>query len=179
MPAELYFGPTVAGVGWIVAVGVAAGLVLAGVSLLRGVGHRSIANRLLVVWLATALVAVAFLTLQPGPQGFDGPRAASFNPFSRLNRRDALANTLLYVPVGLLAVLLWRRRERGVLWATALAFGVSFSIEFAQWVLPIDRAASIHDVIFNTLGGFAGAILGSLVVRATRKLGAVVAPNLE
>jgi VanZ family protein len=34
-----------------------------------------------------------------------------------------------------------------------------------QLVLPINRAASIHDVMFNTLGGFLGGLAAVFVVR--------------
>jgi glycopeptide antibiotics resistance protein len=36
-------------------------------------------------------------------------------------------------------------------------------------VLPINRAASIHDVMFNTLGGLVGAMVGMLVARMVRQ----------
>ena len=38
-------------------------------------------------------------------------------------------------------------------------------------VLPINRAASIHDVMFNTLGGFLGGLAAILVARLAQKSG--------
>ena len=44
-------------------------------------------------------------------------------------------------------------------------------IEMAQWVLPINRAASIHDVLFNTLGGLAGGMAAILVLQVVERSG--------
>jgi glycopeptide antibiotics resistance protein len=147
---------------------VASGVVIA-VSRQRGADRDFIVDRLVMVWLMAALAAVAILTLQPGPGGFDAARPAKLSPFSPLNRRDALANLLLYLPVGFFAVSLWRSKSRPVVWATGFALSVSLTIEFAQWVLPIDRASTTHDVLFNTAGGFIGAVAGAVVARLARK----------
>jgi glycopeptide antibiotics resistance protein len=76
---------------------------------------------------------------------------------------------VLFLPVGFFAALWWRSTSRPVVWAAGLAFTVSFAIEITQLVLPINRAASIHDVMFNTLGGLVGAMVGMLVVRMVRR----------
>jgi glycopeptide antibiotics resistance protein len=88
---------------------------------------------------------------------------------SRIGRKDALDNLVLFMPVGFFAALWWRSKPRPVVWAVSLAFTVSFAIEMTQLVLPIDRAASIHDVMFNTLGGLVGAMVGILVVHMVRR----------
>lgn len=154
---------------WIAAFAlVASGLVI-GFSRQRGADRDSIVDRLVTVWLMAALAGVAILTLQPGPDGFDAARPAILSPFSPLNRRDALANLVLYLPVGFLAVFRWRSKSRPIVWATGFAFSVSLAVELAQWVLPIDRAGTTHDVLFNTAGGFIGAVAGAVVVRLARK----------
>ena len=165
MVTEPHFGPTLVGVAMMAVIAVGTSALVAAISAQRGTPRHRIIDWILVVWLVAAISAVAILTLQPGPGGLGSARPSIFNPLSRIDEWDAVANALLYVPVGLFAVLLLRSTPRMVAGATVLAFAISFTIESAQWVLPIDRAATTHDVVFNTLGGFAGAVLGSLVFR--------------
>lgn len=165
---ELRFAPTFVHIPWISAFALIATGVVIWVSVRHGSDHRATVDRILTVWLVAALVVVAYLTLQPGPNGLVGARPSIFNPMSRLDREDAIANVLLYIPVGLFAALLWRSKTWIVVRATGFVFAVSFTIEFAQRALPLDRAATTHDVVFNTLGGLAGAVVGALVARAAR-----------
>lgn len=163
-------GSLVMTVIWIVPVAFAAGAVVVAISRRREEDRGVIVDRLVIVGLLAALSAVAVLTLQPlGGSGFDAPRAAILSPTSRIGRRDALDNLVLFLPVGFFAALWWRSTSRPVVWAAGLAFTVSFAIEITQMVLPINRAASIHDVMFNTLGGLVGAMVGMLVVRMVRR----------
>ena len=141
---------------------VASGAVIAH-SIHRGADRGSIINRLVAVWLVAALAAAALLTLQPRSGGFAPPRPSSFNPLRRPDIRDAVSNVALFLAVGFFAAVRWRSKPRPVAWATAFALLISAGIELTQRVLPIDRAASIHDVLFNTIGGFLGAI-GAMVV---------------
>ena len=145
-------------VAWIVPVTLVVAVVVVVLSVRRGADRGVVVERLALVGLVAALGVVAVLTLQPLGEGFDAPRAPNFDPLSRIGRKDALDNLLLFLPVGFFAMLWWRSKARPVVWATGLAFTISFAIETAQLVLPINRAASIHDIIFNTLGGFAGAL---------------------
>ncbi len=80
-----------------------------------------------------------------------------------LEARLLVANLLLFVPVGLLAVLGWRRPSLG------LAAGVLLSIviELAQF-LVFSRVAVTDDV--NGGGAALGALLGSLVLSLTKRL---------
>ena len=39
-------------------------------------------------------------------------------------------------------------------------------VELTQGIVPIDRAATTHDVMFNVLGGFVGAVAGAFVAHA-------------
>ena len=174
MLKELYFWSTLLSVGFVVAVALAAGAILAAVSHNRGTDRITIRRRLEWVWLAASIGVVAI----PDPATGTGrvritapgaPRSAL-----RIRRGDALANLVLYVPVGFLAALLWRTSRRPVVWATALAFGVSFSIEFAQLILPIGRSAQFYDVVFNTVGGLVGGLIGALVSGRFRPSGARV-----
>ncbi|WP_158604493.1 VanZ family protein [Nocardioides mangrovicus] len=66
-------------------------------------------------------------------------------------------NVVLFVPLGVLVVLL----VRWPWWAaTLLAVWVSAGIELVQVIPVLHRVASLEDVITNTTGGFAGALIG-------------------
>jgi VanZ family protein len=168
---ELFFRPTVLSITWVATIALVGIGVLIALSHRRGTNQGSSVDRLAVVFFVAALAVVVTLTLQTGPGGFDAARPARFDPIYHPYMQDALANVMLYLPVGFFAVFVWRSRPRPVVWATGLAFTLSFTIELAQWVLPIDRAATTHDVLSNTLGGFIGAMAGILVVRLARKSG--------
>ena len=73
---------------------------------------------------------------------------------------DAVANLLLYVPLG--AALFWNGRVG--LRAVGFAFLLSAGIEFAQTFIP-GRDPSLADVTFNTLGAAAGQTLALLARR--------------
>ena len=169
MPSKLYFGSILESVLVVVTVAVVASVVTVAVSRRRGTTGRSIVDRLLVVWLVAALGVVAVLTLQPGPHGFDGALPQQLNPLYRVSLSGARSNTLLYVPVGFVAALVLRSKTRPVVWATGLAFSVSLGVEVAQLVLPISRAAEVHDIVFNTFGGFVGALGATFLIRLAEK----------
>ena len=163
-------GSLVMTVIWIVPLAFAAGAAVVVISRRREEDRDVIVDRLVIVGLLAVLSAVAVLTLQPlGGSGFDAPRTPNLDPMSRIRRKDALDNLLLFLPVGFFAALWWRSRPRPVVWAAGLAFTVSFAIEMTQLVLPINRSASIHDVMFNTLGGLVGAMVGMLVIGMVRR----------
>ena len=172
-------GSLVMAVAWIAPVALVVAIVVVVVSIRRGAGRGVIVERLALVGLLAALGAVAVLTLQPLGGGFDAPRSSSFNPINPIRRKDALDNLLLFLPVGFFAALWWRSKPRPVVWATGLAFGVSFVIEMAQWVLPINRAASIHDMMFNTLGGLVGGLAAVFVVNLVERSAEGVGRELQ
>jgi VanZ family protein len=73
--------------------------------------------------------------------------------------RDIVLNVIIYMPLGLVAVLAFRRRRSRSLAATAaIAFGflLSVSMELLQVYVP-GRDSSLLDVLTNTLGTAAGA----------------------
>jgi hypothetical protein len=171
MVSELYLGSIRLSVIWIAAIAlVTSGAVIA-ISRQHGADRGSTVDRLVMVWLIAALAAVAILTLQPRLGGFRAARPSQFNPISRVDVQDALPNLVLFLPVGFFAALRWCSKARPIAWVAGLAFSLSLSIELAQWVLPINRAASIHDVLFNTVGGVIGAMAGILVARLARESG--------
>lgn len=149
---------------WIGAVALVVSIAV-GVGLLRrGASREMVTDRVVAVWLAAALVAVAILTLRPLAAEFN-VADPQLNPLPPINARDAFDNVMLYVPVGFFAAILWRSRPNPVFRALVLVLATSLALEVAQWVLPINRAASIHDVLFNTIGGLAGAGVGVVVAR--------------
>lgn len=84
-------------------------------------------------------------------------------PDFHANRADSLSNVLAYVPLGLFLV---RALERpgplvSVLLATLGGAALSFTMEFLQQFLP-GRVASLQDLMMNSLGSFAGALIGVL-----------------
>lgn len=71
-------------------------------------------------------------------------------------------NVLIFVPLGFLPALLWKRWRH--LWtAVPLCAGVSLLIEALQ--LFIGRSVDVDDLILNTLGGLLGYLLFCLVPR--------------
>lgn len=77
---------------------------------------------------------------------------------------DAVLNTLMLLPLALLAAL-WAPRVRWWVWGLAGLAG-SLGIEGLQ-LLFLPRDASWFDVLFNTIGAFLGAGIGELINRWT------------
>jgi glycopeptide antibiotics resistance protein len=65
------------------------------------------------------------------------------------------ANVALFVPLGVLVLLMWRRV--GVLQATVASAAVAALIELLQYLVRPERLASLLDVVANTLGAAIGA----------------------
>lgn len=79
-----------------------------------------------------------------------------------------IANVLLFVPWGFLAFITFYTLERPTLqtYVLTILLGFSFTlaIEAWQYFLP-SRVADINDVIWNTCGTIAGALLGHARLR--------------
>lgn len=73
------------------------------------------------------------------------------------------ANILLFLPLGLLLTLLFRRPWVGF----AVALGLSFGAELVQILLP-SRMASLRDIVANALGAAVGALIAWLIIRRRR-----------
>ena len=121
---------------------------------------------------AVYLLAVAGITLDPAPGDPAGNpllrellRAVSAVPglgWVDYDVAEFSANVLLFVPMGVLFVLLlgaWR-------WWLAVAIGVvaTLVIEFVQLLLP-ERVSDPRDLLANTLGTVLGVALVALVRR--------------
>jgi glycopeptide antibiotics resistance protein len=79
----------------------------------------------------------------------------------------ALLNVLLFVPLGLLVVVVTRWSWW---WVTLAAAVVSTAIEVVQWLF-LARVGEVGDVVANTLGALAGAVAGATAIntRARRR----------
>ena len=88
---------------------------------------------------------------------------------------EMVFNIALFVPVGMLAALLIRRRR----WPLALAAGLAFTtaIELTQ-LLSTDRVSDPRDLVMNTSGAVVGVFL-VLAARMVRRAGAVAASEVR
>ena len=83
---------------------------------------------------------------------------------------NSLLNVLLFVPLGFLLPVLWKR-FRSFLWTALFGLGFSLSIELLQ--LFTFRATDINDLMTNT----AGTILGWCLARLILKLFPSIRPS--
>lgn len=67
-------------------------------------------------------------------------------------------NTAFFVPVGMLAFILFQRSPRPVLATTLLGAGFSLLIEISQYIFALGYS-DIDDLMMNTLGALIGAML--------------------
>ena len=76
------------------------------------------------------------------------------------NELEAVANVLVFVPIGIIAFIVFRRA-----WPVALAAGplLSIGVEIVQEVALPHRIGSVADIALNTLGATIGVILAWLV----------------
>lgn len=111
-------------------------------------------NLLLVI----SLVAIGALTLVPHP---DEAKAALATPWyclicGDLGMVDVLLNIALFVPLGLALGLRGIRPRRALLFG----LGLAGAIELLQATLVHGRDPSVSDVLTNSAGALAGAVLG-------------------
>ena len=77
---------------------------------------------------------------------------------------EVIGNVAVFIPLGLLFPLLWKRFER--FWmSVGICFAISLFIETVQLMIPL-RATDVDDIIMNTLGG----LIGYLLYMAIRKI---------
>ena len=121
-------------------------------------------------WQASLRGERAFFPLTPLSQSvrYIGWRPYFYQPFLHPGSWTfymALANALIFVPVGFFPNLLWRPR-----WWKGLPVGfcASFTIEFLQ--LFVARSTDVDDLILNTAGAFLGGLLAVWLSRLAPKL---------
>ena len=143
--------------------------------------------RIRTLRLATAcyLGAVCWITLGPQPLDDRGQgilhsilALLAGHPLTNWITYDVVefsANVAMFVPVGVLFLLLAGRRR----WWLALAggIGITCAIEFTQLFLP-GRFADVRDVLANSLGTLLGVLVTVLIVALLgRRMRASSAPQ--
>ena len=130
-------------------------------------------RRLLLPAFVLYLLAVLYLVLWPQPDAASsGVRmvAAIFRaaglPTVTPTRVEVGLNVVLFVPLGLLGLLLLPR----VPWWAWTAVGLAFSslLESAQWAFLPSRSPTVSDLVANTTGCLLGAIAAALLLREVR-----------
>jgi glycopeptide antibiotics resistance protein len=157
-------------------------IVLFGALLLRLGRHRAFSIPRASVAAALSIYAAGIVANTVFPIFLDAPRsdepwqpAIALIPIHDYQVQDALMNIAVFVPLGILvALLLARPSWQRVVTISAI---VSLAIELAQLAAQRQFAgghvADINDFIFNIVGGAVGYGLLALLVRITRRTGAV------
>ena len=137
-----------------------------------------------VLLLAATTLAIVSITVWMAGKSYENFDPIPFDDLrylaKRLNERPIsthilavivvpmIANVLLFVPWGFLAFITFYTLERPTLqtYVLTILLGFSFTlaIEAWQYFLP-SRVADINDVIWNTCGTIAGALLGHARLR--------------
>jgi glycopeptide antibiotics resistance protein len=131
------------------------------VAVVRAIVPTSVTRTPIVLLTLIWGAAVAFMTLRPGtglgvrlnlvPLQFDGTGSEI----------DAVLNTFVFLPLGLLMVLAGARLRT----VAVVALASTLAIEVTQYATDLGRTADINDVITNT----AGALLGAVVMLGLRR----------
>jgi len=134
------------------------------------------------LWLLFSLFVIYGATIPfefAGTSGFlDRLARVPLNPLvapdtgRRLSIPDAVQNVLLFVPFGALGVAAAAgtgRRARRILLVTMLGVALSVGVELLQ-LLMSNRVTSTGDVLANTVGTLAGALLAGLAIRLAARV---------
>jgi VanZ family protein len=130
----------------------------------------------MAVLLIVALIVYGTLypwSFRPNPSARPELLMRLFPPLVPRVVVDAVANVLIYVPLGIAVYLPLRRKigqVAGALCTVAFAFALSFSLEFAQFFQP-SRYPNSLDVVTNTLGGAVGVAAARLWTRFSSRVG--------
>ena len=128
---------------------------------------RDTRQGLLIAALGLYLVVAACIAFWPTPvdqpagpwlaSAFDRLHAHGIPMWINYDLLEFVANVIFFIPLTFLLTLLLRRRH----WWFALLIGVavSVSIEVVQLEFMAERFASVADVVANSLGAVAGAVI--------------------
>ncbi len=128
--------------------------------------------------LAVVVALIVYVSLYPFRFAADGPsmfEALGRLTWARAGRSEMLNNVLLYLPFGFCVALLIEPRfgrVPGLVVATLAGALLSLGMELLQASVDI-RVSSLKDLSLNSLGAFAGAVMGS----TWHALGARMAPQ--
>jgi len=133
---------------------------------------------LALIALMSYLVLLITVSLWPKPVDSEGLVAAATREVLRFtstidllkwvqyNQLEAIANVLLYFPLGVFLVLFWPNAK---IWTLCLMPAlVSLLAEGFQNLFLSDRYATVNDVFYNALGGVLGIII-SVSIRRMKK----------
>jgi len=134
-------------------------------------------NRRIAHWL---LAVIVFLIVYGSLYPFSFAAVEGAGPldllktlsFARTTRSDIAANVLLYLPLGACLTWLFAAQLGGLLAAivaTLVGAALSFGIEYAQ-LYETRRVASLSDLLYNTIGAFAGAWIALAIAATHRRL---------
>lgn len=125
---------------------------------------------------AVEVLGIGFLVLNPSSETPSGAVRQVSEWLTALGAPTFVASTTLwefalnvalFVPLTFLASLLWSR-VRLETWVIA-SFVLTLALETLQLVVLSTRSPELSDLASNTIGGFLGALLGSVVIRTTRR----------
>ena len=127
-----------------------------------GTATRAVARVLLTLYgISLAMIALWPVPVDAGAAGFLR-RVTNLVPVLTYARIEFAANIVLFVPLGVLLMLILRKRYL----ILPIALVVTVAIECSQALLLDKRTPSVLDIIANT----AGACIGLLIVAAAESL---------
>jgi len=131
----------------------------------RKIGMKTAKPHIAAVYVfCFVLVLVLAITNVPGIYNLAVDSKVNLVPFAYFPAmaHQYYMNVLLFIPVGFLLPLLWKRFENFGR-TTLCGFVFSLSIEIAQ--LFNERVTDVDDLLMNTLGTMAGFLIFSLIKR--------------
>jgi len=130
---------------------------------------------LALIALVSYLIVLITTSLWPKPVDGEGLLAtitrevlrftSSFDSLKwiQYNQLEAIANVLLYVPLGIFLVMFWPKAK---IWLLALIPAlISLLAEGSQRLFLPDRYATLNDVLSNALGGVIGIVIAASIRR--------------
>ena len=124
-------------------------------------------NKLTIVLFGIYLIALFWILLfKLGVQlSYMGNRSVNLIPFSdgKIDVSEIILNVVIYVPLGIYAGILFKRRTLGT--KLFLFFSTSSMFEVLQFIFRVG-AFDVTDIIANTSGG----IIGVMIFKAIEKL---------
>ncbi|MCL1895101.1 MAG: VanZ family protein [Clostridiales bacterium] len=126
---------------------------------------KTAARHILAVYLfCLAVLAVLSITSVPDVFRLSFEPTINLAPFSDFPEGllHDLSNILLFLPVGFLLPMLWKKFDK---WQTALLCGFFFSLSIEVSQLFNSRITDIDDLLLNT----AGAIIGYFIFKFVKK----------